>query len=117
MKKTGIKQILILQVIIILYTVSSVMAKLASTSETIEKLILFFALDLFFLGVYAICWQQMIKIFPLSVAYANRAIALLWSAVWAKVIFGEDISVRQMIAIGIVIIGMMIINTEKECGE
>lgn len=114
MKKTGIKQLIILQLIIVIYTISSVMAKMASVSETLEKLIFFFGLDLLFLGIYAICWQQMIKIFPLSVAYANRAMALLWSAVWAKIIFGENISVRQIVAIIIVIAGMMIINTEKE---
>lgn len=114
MKKTGIKQLIVLQLIIVIYTISSVMAKMASVSETLEKLIFFFGLDLLFLGIYAICWQQMIKIFPLSVAYANRAMALLWSAVWAKIIFGENISVRQIVAIIIVIAGMMIINTEKE---
>ena len=62
-----------------------------SCAETLDRIILFFGLDLLFLGIYAICWQQMIKIFPLSVAYANRAMALLWSAVWAKIIFGENI--------------------------
>jgi len=114
MKRTDMKQLIVLQLIIVIYTISSVMAKMASVSETLEKLIFFFGLDLLFLGIYAICWQQMIKIFPLSVAYANRAMALLWSAVWAKIIFGENISVRQIVAIIIVIAGMMIINTEKE---
>ena len=108
---------MILQIIIIIYTVSSVMAKLASGSETMGKLVLFLGLDFFFLGVYAIFWQQMIKIFPLSVAYANRAVALLWSAVWAKIIFKEAVSVRQIVAIVIVILGMIIINTEKENGK
>ena len=114
MKKIGIKQIILLQAIIIIYTISSIMAKFASGGETLEKIVLFFGLDLLFLGIYAICWQQMIKIFPLSVAYANRAMALLWSAIWAKIIFGESISGRQMFAIGLVIIGTMIINTEKQ---
>lgn len=113
MRKKGIKQIILLQAAIIIYTISGVMAKMASASDTFIKLILFFSLDFLFLGIYAVFWQQMIKIFPLSVAYANRAIALLWSAVWAKLIFGEEISLRQMIGIGIVVIGMMIINTEK----
>ena len=117
MKKRGLKEIIILQLIIILYTVSGVMAKMASAAESIEKLILFLGLDLFFLGMYALFWQQIIKVFPLSVAYANRAVALLWSAVWAKIIFCEMISLRQMLAIFIVIIGMMIINTEKEKEE
>ena len=114
MKKIGIRQIILLQAIIVIYTISSIMAKFASAGETLEKVILFFGLDLLFLGIYAICWQQMIKIFPLSVAYANRAMALLWSAVWARIIFGEQITLKQMCAIGLVIIGTVIINTEKQ---
>ena len=114
MKKIGIKQIILLQAIIVIYTISSIMAKFASAGETLEKIILFFGLDLMFLGIYAICWQQMIKIFPLSVAYANRAMALLWSAVWARIIFGEQITVKQIFAIGLVIVGTVIINTEKQ---
>lgn len=117
MKKIGVKQIVLLQAIIVIYTISSIMAKFASAGETLEKVVLFFGLDLLFLGIYAICWQQMIKIFPLSVAYANRAMALLWSAVWAKIIFGEHISVQQMIGIALVIVGTMVINADKEEGK
>ena len=114
MKKIGIKQILLLQAIIVIYTVSGIMAKFASAGETLKKIILFFGLDLLLLGVYAILWQQMIKIFDLSVAYANRAMALLWSAVWARIIFGEQVSLKQMGGIVLVIIGTVIINTEKQ---
>ena len=114
MKKIGLKQIILLQAIIVIYTVSGIMAKFASAGETIEKIILFFGLDLLLLGVYAILWQQMIKIFDLSVAYANRAMALLWSAVWARIIFGEQVSLKQMCGIVLVIIGTVIINTEKQ---
>lgn len=114
MKKIGLKQIVLLQAIIVIYTISGIMAKFASAGETLEKILLFFGLDLMFLGIYALCWQQMIKIFPLSVAYANRAMALLWSAVWAKIIFGEEIGIKQMLGIAFVILGTLIINTEKE---
>lgn len=116
MKKIGIKQIVLLQAIVVIYTVSGIMAKYASAGETLEKVILFFGLDLMFLGIYAICWQQMIKIFPLSVAYANRAMALLWSAVWAKIIFGEQIGIKQMLGIALVVVGTLVINTDKEEG-
>ena len=114
MKKIGLRQIVLLQAIIVIYTISGIMAKFASAGETLEKIFLFFGLDLMFLGIYALCWQQMIKIFPLSVAYANRAMALLWSAVWAKIIFGEEIGIKQMLGIAFVILGTLIINTEKE---
>ena len=114
MKKIGVKQIILLQVIIIIYTISGVMAKFASAGESLGKVILFLGLDLLFLGIYAIFWQQMIKIFPLSVAYANRAMALLWSAVWAGIIFGEQITPRQMFGIAFVMFGTLIINTEEQ---
>lgn len=116
MKKIGLKQIVLLQAIVVIYTVSGIMAKFASAGETLGKIVFFFVLDLMFLGIYAICWQQMIKIFPLSVAYANRAMALLWSAVWAKIIFGEQIGVKQMLGIAFVVLGTLVINTDKEEG-
>ena len=114
MKKVGVKQIVLLQAIVAIYTVSGIMAKFASAAETLEKIILFFGLDLLFLGIYAVCWQQMIKIFPLSVAYANRAMALLWSAIWAKIVFGEQITGRQMLGIALVVAGTIVINTEQQ---
>ena len=114
MKKIGIKQIILLQAIIIIYTISGIMAKFASAGETIEKIILFFGLDLLMLAVYAVLWQQMIKIFPLSVAYANRAMALLWSAIWARIIFGEHIGLKQMFGIILVIAGTVLINTDEQ---
>ena len=112
MKRIGIKQIIFLQAIIIIYTFSGIMAKFASGSEILERMLLFFLLDILFLGIYAVFWQQMIKIFSLSVAYANRAMALLWSAVWAKLIFGEVIGIKQILGITLVVAGTVIINTE-----
>lgn len=112
--KISWKQILLLQAVIVIYTISGIMAKFASSGETFARLVLFFGLDLFCLGIYAILWQQMIKRFDLSVAYANRAMALLWSAVWAVLIFGEEISGKQILGICVVIAGTMVINTEKQ---
>ena len=110
MKKIDLKHILQLQLIIVIYTVAGIMAKLASLGEHFWWIITFFFLDIFLLGIYAIFWQQLIKIFPLSVAYANRAMSLLWSAVWARIIFGEQITGKQWAAIGLVIVGTILVN-------
>lgn len=110
-----IKNILILQAVIVIYTISSVMAKLASVKK--ENLIWFFgffAADLFLLGVYAILWQQMIKRFELTIAYANRAMAILWSMVWAALFFHERITWKNIVGVLIVLAGTIIMNTEKE---
>ena len=114
-KKKFIKNIIILQVIILIYTLSTVTAKFASNEEFLSlKFILFYGLEIFILGVYAILWQQIIKKFEISVAYANRAMSLLWSIVWAIVFFGEQITIKNVIGVIIVIIGTIIVNSEDE---
>lgn len=113
-KKKIIKNIIILQVIILIYTLSTVTAKFASNEEFLSlKFILFYGLEIFILGVYAILWQQIIKKFEISVAYANRAMSLLWSIVWAIVFFGEQITLKNVIGVIIVIIGTIIVNSDE----
>ena len=93
---------------------STVTAKFASNEEFLSlKFILFYGLEIFILGVYAILWQQIIKKFEISVAYANRAMSLLWSIVWAIVFFGEQITLKNVIGVIIVIIGTIIVNSDE----
>ena len=113
-KKKFIKNIIILQVIILIYTLSTVTAKFASNEEFLSlKFILFYGIEIFILGIYAILWQQIIKKFEISVAYANRAMSLLWSIVWAIVFFGEQITLKNVIGVIIVIIGTIIVNSDE----
>ena len=57
-------------------------------------------------GIYAIAWQQVIKKFSLSTAYANKSVYLLWSQIWAIAIFHEQLSVQNIIGILIVLFGV-----------
>ena len=57
-------------------------------------------------GIYAIAWQQVIKKFSLSTAYANKSVYLLWSQIWAVAIFHEQLSVQNIIGILIVLFGV-----------
>ena len=117
-----IKRIVILQAVVVIYTLSSVVAKIATGSELFSfSFFLFYGLEIAILGVYAILWQQMIKRFELSIAYANRAMALLWSALWAVLLFRESLGTKQVIGIALVILGTVIVNadtpSEKEDKE
>lgn len=115
MKKRGVtlKNVLLLQVIIIIYTISSVMAKLASAStEEPFRMLLFLGLEFVVLAIYAVLWQQMIKRFELSVAYANRAMAILWSMIWAGIFFHDGITFRNVLGVSIVLLGMVIVNLD-----
>ena len=112
-QKISLKNILVLQAVVIVYTLSSVVAKLATGEEVFSfAFFLFYGLEIVILGIYAILWQQMIKRFDLSVAYANRAMSILWSAVWAVVLFRESLGIKQLIGIAFVVVGTVIVNTE-----
>jgi len=114
-QKISLKNILVLQAVVIVYTLSSVVAKLATGEEVFSfAFFLFYGLEIVILGIYAILWQQMIKRFDLSVAYANRAMAILWSAVWAVVLFRETLGVKQLIGIAFVVLGTVIVNSDQK---
>lgn len=120
MKEKGVtlKNIILLQAIIIIYTVSSVMAKLTSASKDEPmKGFLFFCLEFLLLVVYAVFWQQMIKRFELSVAYANRSMAILWSMIWAVVFFHDKITIRNVLGVLLVLVGTIIVNMDAKGGE
>lgn len=106
-----IKDTFFLQGIVIIYTLSGVAAKFASETPFLSiSFIGFYGLEICILGIYAILWQQIIKKINLSIAYANRSVALLWSMIWATIIFKESISIQNIIGVLIVIVGTIIVN-------
>lgn len=113
-KKSSILLIVALQIIVGIYTTSDVAAKYASKYEFLSvEFLLCYGLEIVILGVYAVLWQQIIKRIDLSVAYANRSIALLWSMLWAVLFFGETVTIKNMIGVIVVILGTIIVNKDE----
>ncbi len=110
-----IRDIALLQGVIIIYTISGVMSKeAAANGGDLMRFLIFFGLEFVLLGVYALLWQQMIKRFELSVAYANRSMAVVWSMVWAVVLFHDTITMQNIAGVVLVVAGIWIINTDTE---
>ncbi len=117
-KKIGIVDILQIQSAVVIYSLSTVAASLASKHAFLSwKYILYFGLEFFILGVYAIVWQQMIKKFQLSIAYANKALTLMWSMLWNFVIFSQGITPWKVVGVVLVVIGVMVMNLSSEEGK
>lgn len=66
------------------------------------------------MGVYAVLWQQILKIIPLTTAYSHRAIITVWGVMWGIFVFHEKIRAGMIIGIILIIIGISIIGTETE---
>lgn len=63
-----------------LYSLTGVLGKNAAGEDGVTlRFVALYGLSLLLMGVYAIGWQQVIKRIPLMVAYANKAVVVLWS--------------------------------------
>lgn len=109
MPKDRITTLIALHIMLIVFSMAAVCSKLAGRQEFMSfKFILFYGLVILSLGVYAIGWQQVIKRMPLTAAYANKAITVVWGIIWGIIIFGEHISIGQIIGAVLVIAGVIV---------
>ncbi len=106
-----LRNFLLLQLAVLVYSLSTVAANMASEYEFLSgRWILFFGLEFAVLAVYALLWQQAIKKLQLSVAYANKAVMLLWSMLWNFVIFSQGITTGRIIGVLLVMAGVIVMN-------
>lgn len=102
-----------LHILMMVYSLSSVFSKKASREKFLSlRFCLFYGGVLFLLALYAVFWQQIIKRLPLSFAFANKAVTVIWGMVWGILIFGESISIQRIIGAVIVIVGIVLFSME-----
>ena len=115
-KKISLPMALFLQFAVIIYTLAGVCGKFASNYDFFSLgWILWFGGEFAVLGIYAILWQQIIKRVDLSVAYVNRSLALVWSMVWAFLLFRSEstVSLSNIIGVLIIVSGTLIVNSDN----
>ncbi len=115
LKNNKIIVFLILHIFLLVTSFFGIASKLAAQEEFLSaKFLLYYAIVLLNLFVYAIVWQQLIKHMPLTTAYANKAVSVIWGVVWGCLFFKETITIKKVIAIIIIITGIILVVTEKE---
>lgn len=93
------------------FSFAGVIAKFASGLKFFSwKFNLLYGIELGILFVFAVFWQQILKNFQISIAYANRALVIIWSLIWAVVFFGEKITFNNMLGSVIVLTGVILIS-------
>ena len=106
--------LLLLQGAVCMFTVSGIAAKYASNYEFLSRgFILCYGVEIMILGIYAIVWQQIIKRVDISIAYANRSVAVFWSMLWASVLFHEQITVQNILGVILIFVGTWVVNSSE----
>ena len=95
--------------IYILFSLSSVFMKYASTEENILLKIFFFGCSIGVLVIFSLLWQKLLNKTDLSKAYMFKSTTLIWSLIYGIILFGETITVSKILGIILTMLGIIII--------
>ena len=108
-KHTSLKTLFALHILLMVYSMSGICSKLASSQHFLSaKFCLYYAAVILLLGLHAIGWQQIIKRLPLTTAFANKAVTVVWGIIWGTVFFRESISIGKITGALFVMIGVIL---------
>ena len=97
-----------LHLLLVFYSLAAVLSKFAAGVEFLSlEFCLFYAGIIVILFVYAIGWQQILKRLPLTAAFANKGITVVWGLVWGALIFSEEINWVKLLGALLVIVGIV----------
>ncbi|MBQ6370991.1 MAG: EamA-like transporter family protein [Firmicutes bacterium] len=110
-----LKNYILLHICVLLFSFTSVFAKSAANAYNAggllnPTLLLFIFLMLAVCVFYAFFWQIVIKKIDLNIGYANRAVYLIWSQIWAVMIFGEHLTPKNIVGLAVVMAGVIIVS-------
>ncbi len=99
----------LLHALLVAYSFNGVLSKLAAQHPFLSiRFILLYMGGICLLGIYAIGWQQVIKRMPLTTAYANRAVTVVWGLVWGVLLFHEQVNAFKFAGSVLVLLGVVL---------
>lgn len=96
-----------------LYACVTLFTKYAAQQEFMSMpycLALFGAIGV--MGMYAICWQQVLKRIDLSTAYMFKGTSLIFVILLAYALFGEAITMMNIIGAIVIVLGIILYAKE-----
>ncbi len=100
---------LLLHAALLVYACSGIFSKSAAGQRFLSlPFILLYGGMILVLGVYAVLWQQVLKHMPVTVAYTNKAVTVVWGMLIGMAVFHEHITAKQLAGAGILIVGCVL---------
>ena len=113
--KSQVPYFLILHLLLVFYSLSGICSKMASGEKFLSfRFVLFYGFLICILGVYAIVWQQILKHIPLTTAFCNKSVGIIWGILWGYLFFHEAVKWNMLLGAAIVIVGVVIVVMSDE---
>lgn len=114
MKKNRVLAFILMHIGFLLYSFYTVTGKIAAKYDFLSfYFCLFYCALIAILFVYAILWQQVLKVIPLSFATANKAATIVWGMLWSFLFFKEEITLKKILGAVVIIAGIILLSTVK----
>lgn len=98
-----------LHLLLLIYSFSGCFSKTAAAQPFLSlKFILLYGGTLTILMVYALGWQQIIKRLPLTTAFANKAVTVVWGILWGALLFGEAVTPGKIAGAALIVAGVVL---------
>lgn len=106
-KNNRMKILILLSLSLVIQSLSSVFIKFAGQYETLSReFIIFYVLAVGCLGVFAIMWQLLLEMIPLTTAYLRKGILYILILIWSVILFKEQVTWNNIIGSIIIIAGI-----------
>lgn len=105
----------ILHILVFFMSLAGVLSKAASQQVFLSwPFLLLYAAEIFILFAYALLWQQVLKHIPLTVAFCNKSVGMIWSMLWGVFLFKETMTLQMIIGSAIVLVGVLLVVKSDE---
>lgn len=116
--KKSIRTLIVLHLILFMYSCCSIFSKLAGLQKFLSfQFLLYYGIVLLILFVYAILWQRVIKFLPLTTAFANKAVTVIWGIFFGIIIFGESLTFGKVLGAGLITLGIIFYTKSSDQNE
>lgn len=106
-----IKTLFALHMLLMVYSTSGILSKLAADVDFLSiEFCLYYGGVLLLLGFYAIGWQQILKRLPLTTAFSNKAVTIVWGIIWGALFFFEPITLPKAVGALLIIAGVVLFS-------
>ena len=108
---TKIKTLFGLHLLLMVYSCSGILSKLAAGCDffSLEFCLLYGGI-LFLLGLYAVGWQQVLKRLPLTTAFSNKAVTIVWGIIWGALFFAEPVNLPKVMGALLIVAGVVLFS-------
>lgn len=113
-----IKTLIFLHLILFMYSCCGIFSKLAGLQKFLSlQFFIYYGIVILILLVYAILWQMVIKLLPLTTAFANKAVTVIWGIIFGITIFDESLTLGKVLGAVLIILGIIFYTKSSDIYE